>query len=141
VLELKPTGFAFHYRNADQAAADAAVAELLATVQELNELHIRHGKKVIELSVVNMNKGQALLRLRRTLEATAVIFLGDDLTDEDVFTMLGPGDLGIKVGEGPTAAAHRVADTGAVGRLLARASALRRAWTAREGLARPESRI
>jgi trehalose 6-phosphate phosphatase len=50
-------------------------------------------------------------RLRGELGAAAVVYLGDDLTDEDVFRRLGPADVGIKVGEGETAAGHRVADT------------------------------
>jgi trehalose 6-phosphate phosphatase len=49
-------------------------------------------------------------RLRGELGAAAVVYLGDDLTDEDVFGRLGPADVGVKVGEGETRARHRVAD-------------------------------
>jgi trehalose-6-phosphatase len=37
-----------------------------------------------------------------------VLYLGDDLTDEDAFGALGPNDVGIKVGAGPTRAPYRV---------------------------------
>nr|MBA3294681.1 trehalose-phosphatase [Geodermatophilaceae bacterium] len=33
---------------------------------------------------------------------------------EDAFAVLGPDDVGIKVGDGPTAASYRVADSAAV---------------------------
>jgi trehalose 6-phosphate phosphatase len=38
------------------------------------------------------------------------MYLGDDRTDEDGFRALGPDDVSVKVGEGETAARHRVAD-------------------------------
>jgi trehalose-phosphatase len=38
------------------------------------------------------------------------IYLGDDVTDEDAFRALPPGDVAVKVGEGPTVAPFRVAD-------------------------------
>jgi trehalose 6-phosphate phosphatase len=47
-----------------------------------------------------------------------VLYAGDDVTDETVFTTLGPADVGIKVGAGATAAAHRIAGPPAVRTLL-----------------------
>ena len=47
------------------------------------------------------------LAAERNLRAT--FYLGDDVTDETVFTTLRAGsDIGVKVGDGDTAAAHRV---------------------------------
>ena len=57
-----------------------------------------------------------------------MIFLGDDLTDEDAFTTLGGPDLGVKVGPGPTCARSRLPDTDAVARFLADLFERRRAW-------------
>jgi trehalose 6-phosphate phosphatase len=48
-----------------------------------------------------------------------VLYLGDDVTDEDAFTALEDG-VTVKVGEGPTAARHRVADLAGVHDLLER---------------------
>ena len=58
--------------------------------------------------------------------ATAVLFAGDDVTDEDAFAALLPGDVGIKCGAGPTAASFSVPGIPDVARALAQVASLRR---------------
>ncbi len=43
--------------------------------------------------------------------ASAVLYLGDDITDENVFAQLHGPDVGIKIGAGDTLATHRVGRT------------------------------
>lgn len=129
-LEEKPASLAFHYRNAAEQSADRIVAEIEAGPARWPGVHVRRGKKVIELSVVETNKGMALKRIRQQVGATAVVFIGDDITDEDAFQTLSGPDISIKVGEGETAARHRVRDTTAVARLLARLAERRAEWIA-----------
>lgn len=117
-LEVKPAGLAFHYRNATAAQGDLAVNALLDVAHSMRELRVRHGKKVVELSVLHADKGEALRRLAHGRGATAVLFIGDDVTDEDAFHVLRPRDVGIKVGPGKTAAQFRVDDTSGVASLL-----------------------
>ena len=62
------------------------------------------GKAVLDLAVTEMSKGLALDRMRGD---AAVFFAGDDVTDETAFARLRPGDVGVKVGDGDTAAANR----------------------------------
>ncbi len=108
-LEVKPAGVAVHVREvADRAAA----AALLRDVDALADASLtkKPGKEVLELAFTDADKCTALRRLRTELSATGALYLGDDVTDEDGFRALEPGDVTVKVGEGATAARHRVAD-------------------------------
>lgn len=129
-VEMKPASLAFHYRNADERAARSVVDEILRGPASWAGVHVRHGKMVVELSVVETNKGLALRRIRRQVGASAVVFIGDDVTDEDAFATLSGPDVGVKVGPGETAARFRVADTTAVARILARLAERRAEWIA-----------
>ena len=71
---------------------------------------MRGGKDVVEFAVRGATKGDGVQRLREHLGASAVLFAGDDVTDEDGFNALTGADVGIKVGEGVSAARYRVAD-------------------------------
>ena len=124
-LEAKPASIAFHYRNAAAELAERAVADVLAGPATLAGVQTRRGKMVIELSVVPTHKGRALDTLRQRFGASAVVFLGDDATDEDAFAATGPHDLAIKVGEGETIAPWRVSGPDEVARLLARLAGAR----------------
>lgn len=120
-LEVKPVGFGVHYRLLEgDAGADVVARAYAAAATVSDALTIRDGKDIIEFSVRGANKGDGIQRLREYTRATAVLFAGDDVTDEDGFAVLRPdtGDLGIKVGEGDTAAQFRVADERAVATLL-----------------------
>jgi trehalose 6-phosphate phosphatase len=112
-LEVKPASVAVHVREVeDRAAADALLADADRAADP--SLTKKPGKEVLELAVTSADKGSALLRLRDELGAAAAVYLGDDRTDEDAFRALPAGDLTIKVGEGDTAARHRVPDPAAV---------------------------
>jgi trehalose-phosphatase len=108
LMETKPLGCTFHYRNVGEAAAADCLARLTAAAADWPELSVRQGKKVFEVSARKADKGATLAAIRRHLGVDAMLYAGDDLTDEDVFKTLGPADLGIKVGEGTTAASDRV---------------------------------
>jgi trehalose 6-phosphate phosphatase len=58
--------------------------------------------------VLNTDKGEAVDILRQQTDSTAVVFLGDDVTDEKAFRRMRDGDIGVKVGTGDSAAAFRV---------------------------------
>ncbi|HKQ49736.1 MAG TPA: trehalose-phosphatase [Phycisphaerae bacterium] len=130
MLETKPSSLAFHYRNADEARAAETVRTILDGSAHRPGVHVRHGKKVVELSVVETNKGAALERVRQRLGATAAIFIGDDVTDEDAFGVLRGFDVGVKVGPGETLARFRIDDSNDVARTLAQLAEARAAWLA-----------
>jgi trehalose 6-phosphate phosphatase len=118
--EHKPFGVAFHYRNADPARVERALAWIDETVARRPGLYRKPGHMVVELLVLPASKSWAIDMLRNTHPDTPVFYAGDDVTDEDIFADLRPGDLGCKVGDGPTVAAYRVPDPDAVVAILAR---------------------
>jgi trehalose 6-phosphate phosphatase len=113
-IEPKPTGAAVHVRNAPPEVAEQVLTEVREGPAAEPGIFVTEGKCVIELAVVDVSKGAAVATLRSTLGATAVLYVGDDVTDEKVFQTLRDGDLGVKVGPGETAATDRVDDPEAV---------------------------
>lgn len=106
-VETKPASVALHVRNASPADGDAALAAAWDAARDW-DAHITTGKAVLEFAVISTDKGEAVDILRERLQATAVVFLGDDVTDEKAFVRLGESDVGVKVGPGDTAAGYRV---------------------------------
>ncbi len=133
-LEQKPASVAFHTRNAPAAAVADAIREVEALAATDENFTYRTGKMVCEIGVMPTSKGRALDTLRTTLSASAVLFLGDDTTDEDAFGSLGGPDIGVKVGEGETLAEFRIGDTGDVAQLLITLCGMRSDWLAGAGL-------
>ncbi|MFF1572355.1 trehalose-phosphatase [Leifsonia sp. NPDC058292] len=120
-LETKPVGYGVHYRNLESGTGEDIVTAASSAATAISDaLTIRDGKDIIEFSVRGADKGDGIERLREYTDATAVLFAGDDLTDEDGFRVLRPGtgDIGVKVGAGETAAQFRVADERAVATML-----------------------
>ncbi|AEA28195.1 trehalose-phosphatase [Pseudonocardia dioxanivorans CB1190] len=119
-LERKPAGAAVHVRNAEPAVAERVLAAVRSGPAAAPGIDPTEGKAVIDLAVVEVSKGAAIDVLRERTRAEVVLFAGDDVTDETAFARLHPGDVGIKVGEGPTAASHRVADPAEMSEVLTR---------------------
>jgi trehalose-phosphatase len=125
-LESKPTGVAVHVREAEPTAGERVLAEVRSGPASWDGVLVTEGKAVIDLAVVHADKGTALSTLRAQAKATAVLFAGDDVTDEKAFAALGEGDVGVKVGDGETLARYRVAAPADVAELLTVLAAARR---------------
>ncbi|MGZ4588191.1 MAG: trehalose-phosphatase [Mycobacteriaceae bacterium] len=110
-LEVKPASIAVHVRNAAVEVGTQALAAVRGGPAQWDGVEVTEGKAVIELAVIATDKGDAIEALRQRVNATAVVFFGDDVTDEKAFRRLGPDDLGVKVGPGDTAATYRVDST------------------------------
>jgi trehalose-phosphatase len=132
--EDKPTGVTFHFRGLAPEVAAAARDELVRGPASRPDIFVRNGHDILELSVIETNKGRALEAIRHQVSASAVLFLGDDVTDEDAFATLTGPDVGIKVGRGHTVARYRVADTSVVPQVLALLCELRTEWLRGAGL-------
>ncbi|MFC7341170.1 trehalose-phosphatase [Saccharopolyspora griseoalba] len=127
-LENKPASVAVHVRRAEPELAERVFEAVRTGPAQWEGVQVTEGKAVIELAVVQTDKGNALDALRHQVGATAAIFVGDDVTDEKAFARLTGPDLGIKVGEGETLADHRIPTTGEVATVLAFLMEERRTW-------------
>ncbi|WP_412541899.1 trehalose-phosphatase [Longispora sp. K20-0274] len=127
-LEVKPASIAVHTREADRATAARVLDAIRGDCALWEGVHAGEGKEVIELAVIPTNKGTALDRLRAQLGVGAVLFVGDDVTDENAFAHLQGPDLGVKVGPGESRAKMRVEDPASVALLLATLFEIRRNW-------------
>lgn len=108
LLEEKPAGVVLHTRMAPDDVAEDAVAAARAVLQDRPGVFLKTGKRVLETSVVHSSKGEGVTFLRQATGATAIVFAGDDTTDEDAIATLAPGDVGVKVGLDFTQAEFRV---------------------------------
>jgi trehalose 6-phosphate phosphatase len=98
VVEDKRYSLAVHYRNAEnRRAARRAIAQ---AVNGIRGARIMGGKAAVNLVPRGApHKGTALERARRLLACDTAIYVGDDATDEDAFSV-GPRSrlLSIRVG-------------------------------------------
>lgn len=115
-VEQKHTGLTIHSRSLSEPEALRMAADAEALLSSIVPGLFERGNRVVDVRLTGSTKGQAIDALRAGDEV--VLFIGDDTTDETVFSSLGPQDVGVKVGEGHTAATCRVPDPDAVVRFL-----------------------
>ena len=119
-LEIKPSAVVIHTRGVEPLVAAAATKAAHEVGERHTGVHVMPGKEVVELTVLEADKGSALLKLARESGSDATLYVGDDVTDERAFAALDPlsGDLTIKVGDGKTVAAQRIPNPESVVELL-----------------------
>lgn len=115
--ETKPTSVVLHVRQADPHQGHAAAAQLRERVADLG-VWVKQGHAVCEVMVVHTSKAAAMQRFQQRHGTSRLAFVGDDLTDEEVFRACGPHDITVRVGAGNTAARYRLADPVAVVAML-----------------------
>ena len=125
-LEGKPAGIVVHVRGADPDVGERVLDAVRGGPAQLPGVEATEGKAVLEMAVLQVSKGSAIDTLREQLGADAALFVGDDVTDETAFARLGRGDVGIKVGDGETAAEYRVGTSEDVTAVLEKLLAVRR---------------
>ena len=127
-LETKPASVAVHVRGADPDVSASALEAIRIGPATWPGIYVTHGKEVVELSLLTTDKGAAVSALRMQASASAVLFLGDDVTDENAFAQLHGPDLGVKIGPGETLASYRVDEPIDAVRVLGLVLELRRRW-------------
>jgi trehalose 6-phosphate phosphatase len=98
VIEDKEHSLSVHYRSSrTRRKTEAAIR---AAAQSLPGVRLVGGKCVLNIVAENApDKGAALLSACRRAGCERALFTGDDITDEDVFALLGREPiLGIRVG-------------------------------------------
>lgn len=125
IVEDKGQSVALPYRLAQPEAAKQVVAQFLAIVRGWQvkgvALEVLHGKKVVEVHPVGVNKGKALQFLLLSCDpATLPLYIGDDTTDEHAFRVLQRRGLTILVADPPrhTAAQYYLRNPDEVGQFL-----------------------
>jgi trehalose 6-phosphate synthase/phosphatase len=113
LVENKDYALAWHYRLVDAEFGAWLASELVTTLENLlsgTELAVIHGNKVVEVRYAWANKGEVAAHLAtRFRRKSFVLAMGDDRTDEDLFSRLPKSAWTIRVGSGSTSARFRVA--------------------------------
>src|SRR5699024_4318467 len=81
-VETKPGAAVLHTRRARGRGATNATEAALEYARTLPDVTVTPGKEVVEFSVVDSSKGDAVEALARAGAADAWLYLGDDVTDE-----------------------------------------------------------
>lgn len=118
LVEHKSCGVALHVRSSDPHTAAWALAAVRQSFAASRGVTLLEGHAVIEVAVRAGSKGDAVARLRARHAPSSVLFVGDDVSDESVFGTLGPLDLAVRVGPGPTLANRRLSRPADVVRML-----------------------
>ncbi len=118
-IELKEHGLAWHYRAAPvgpDTARLSAFSEALSDIAAGDGLEVMPGDGVIEVRRQGIHKG---LAVNSGGEGNpAIVAIGNDRTDEDMFRALPASATSIVVGTMPSSAMYRVAGVSDVRRLL-----------------------
>ena len=114
IVEQKGLTLSVHHRLTPDGLVgevQTRFAEAMAPFLEPGKLKITRGKKVLEVRPhLDWDKGKAIIKLREAYPETSLtVFFGDDLTDEDGFSVVqDSGGLAVFVGPArePTCALH-----------------------------------
>jgi trehalose 6-phosphate synthase/phosphatase len=120
-VEEKTYALVWHHRRAEPEPGKLAAQELkdhlLALTANIN-LHVLEGNKTVEVRVAGVNKGTAALRFINQDSYDFIFCIGDDTTDEDLFSVLPDTAYCIRVGMGGSCAKHTLPNVQEVVRLL-----------------------
>lgn len=125
LVENKRGSVALHYRQRPELE-ELCLRTMQQAVDESTGLTLLRGKMVAEAKPSGASKGHAIetFLAEPPFAGRTAVFIGDDVTDEAGFsTVQRLGGVGIKVGEGPSVAARRLADPTALHRELEAARA------------------
>ena len=104
-LERKSLSVCFHWRQVSSPMRTVLIGAAELTCDEWLESHAAFerlpGAEHVEVRQRTATKGAAVRSIRARHPEARLLALGDDVTDEDMFVELGPGDAAIAVGPRP----------------------------------------
>ncbi len=110
-IEEKPFSLVWHYRNVQKELAVTRVGELKSVLANLAAnlgVEMLDGNKVVEFKNIGVNKGRAALHFINKKKWGFMLAAGDDVTDEDLFSVLPDYAYSIKVRRGISVAKYDV---------------------------------
>ena len=116
-VETKTASLCWHYRNADSDLSTLRALELKNELTELISnmpLQIIDGHKVVEVKRAGYNKGSAARKVFNAEKHDFILAIGDDKTDEELFSALPDNAITIKVGKETTKARYSFTNQSAV---------------------------
>ncbi|MBI4200627.1 MAG: bifunctional alpha,alpha-trehalose-phosphate synthase (UDP-forming)/trehalose-phosphatase [Chloroflexi bacterium] len=106
-IEEKALSLAWHFRKAEVASGDEAARELLDALTNLTAnlpIHVLPGNKVVEVLSSGIGKGAFYTHHLARRRWDFILALGDDWTDESLFSALPATAYSIRVGLAASAA-------------------------------------
>jgi len=133
LIENKGLTLSIHYRRVDPTQWDHVIRSATAAAATDDSLRVQTGHRVVEiLPAIAWDKGDALKQIagRLGIPRSAIVYVGDDTTDEAAFRAI-PNGTSISVGESrPSEAQWMARSPDDVRRLLAWLGDLRSAGSA-----------
>ncbi|HYO79832.1 MAG TPA: bifunctional alpha,alpha-trehalose-phosphate synthase (UDP-forming)/trehalose-phosphatase [Bryobacteraceae bacterium] len=121
-VEEKEVALVWHYRMAEPEFGEWLATELTAMLDGMlaeTDLRAYSGHKIVEVKPAAANKGMfATTYLQTRNSAGFILAVGDDRTDEDLFTALPVSAWTVHVGYGQSRANYGLRDVSAVRALL-----------------------
>lgn len=112
-IEEKETALAWHYRQTEESLGNWQALELVSVLENSlrgQPVQVLHGAKVVEVRQQGLTKARAYdLVIDRFGPFDFELATGDDRTDEDLFSHVGPDVHTVKIGSGSSAAKVAVA--------------------------------
>jgi trehalose 6-phosphate synthase/phosphatase len=102
----------WHYRQCEPVYAKWKANQLVHDLYAMlgnSPVEIHHGKRIVEVSSIHINKGRAVEHFINQHNYDRIICAGDDQTDETMFRVESDALISIKIGEGDSLAQHRIA--------------------------------
>ena len=124
-VQVKERSIAVHFRLSPEE--EGRTAKRVIRLMRAEGLRVLYGHRVLDGQMPGVNKGAAVLRwLEREEDHDAILFAGDDTTDEDAFKALRRRAVTIAVGPRPQRAEFRTASPATLATWLERLAQARR---------------